>query len=44
MPGTARLCAIAAVLAFGLGLPAEAATEGEFDGECVMGLALGKDI
>jgi YHS domain-containing protein len=33
-------------IAIGLGLilPAAAATEGEFDSECVMGLALGKEI
>jgi len=36
-------CALAAVLILGMSLPT-AATEGEFDGECVMGLALGKDI
>ena len=31
-------------LVLGLSLPAAAATEGEFGGECVMGLALGKEI
>jgi YHS domain-containing protein len=31
-------------LVLGLSLPADAATEGEFGGECVMGLALGKEI
>jgi YHS domain-containing protein len=44
MPGRKRLVAIAAILSFGLCLPAAAAAEAEFDGECVMGLALGKDI
>ena len=38
----ALLSALALVL--GLSLPAAAATEGEFGGECVMGLALGKEI
>jgi len=37
------LSAAAAVFVFG-GVALAAATEGEFDGECVMGLALGKDI
>jgi YHS domain-containing protein len=32
------------ILACGLSLPVSAATEGEFGGECVMGLALGKEI
>ena len=36
--------AIAAVLTFGLSLSALAAAEPEFGGECVMGLALGKEI
>ena len=36
--------ALAAALALGLGAGAALATEGEFGGECVMGLALGKDI
>jgi YHS domain-containing protein len=44
MPRTMRLGAMAAILVLGLTLPATAATEGEFDGECVMGLALGKEI
>lgn len=44
MPRTTRLCAIAALLTFGLCLPAAASTEGEFDNDCVMGLALGKEI
>ncbi len=38
-----QLCALAVVLTFALSLPA-AATEGEFDDNCVMGLALGKEI
>ena len=41
---TARLSALAAILACGLSVPAAAATEAEFGGECVMGLALGKEI
>jgi YHS domain-containing protein len=36
--------AIVAALLLGLSLSAAAADEAEFDGECVMGLALGKDI
>ena len=45
MTRAARLSALAAFLTCGLGVSAAAAaTEGEFDGECVMGLALGKDI
>jgi YHS domain-containing protein len=43
MPRTA-LCAIAAIVTLGLYLPAQAATEGEFGNDCVMGLALGKEI
>jgi len=35
---------LAVAITFGLSLAAAAATEGEFGGECVMGLALGKDI
>jgi len=36
---------LAVAITLGLTLPvAFAATEGEFGGECVMGLALGKDI
>jgi YHS domain-containing protein len=35
---------LAAAIVLGLSLPAAAATEGEFGGECVMGLALGKEI
>ena len=44
MPRTMRLAAIAAMLTLSLSLPALAATEGEFDNDCVMGLALGKEI
>jgi YHS domain-containing protein len=44
MTRAAHLCALATVLTFGLSLPVAAASEGEFDGECVMGLALGKEI
>jgi YHS domain-containing protein len=46
MPRTMRLGAIAAMvtLSLSLSLPALAATEGEFDNDCVMGLALGKEI
>ena len=44
MAKAAQLCALASVLIFGLSFSAVAATEGEFDGECVMGLALGKEI
>jgi YHS domain-containing protein len=40
----AKRCAVAAALLLGLSLPAPAASEAEFDGECVMGLAFGKDI
>jgi YHS domain-containing protein len=36
--------ALAAALALGLGAAAARAVDGEFGGECVMGLALGKDI
>jgi YHS domain-containing protein len=36
-------CAAVAILLLAMTLPA-AAAEGEFDNECVMGLALGKDI
>ena len=39
-----QLCTLAIVLTLGLSLPAAAATEGEFDDNCVMGLALGKEI
>jgi YHS domain-containing protein len=40
----ARGYLLAGVLALGFSLPAAAAVEGEFGGECVMGLALGKEI
>jgi YHS domain-containing protein len=43
MSRTTGLGAIAAILSVGLYLPA-AATEGEFDNDCVMGLAFGKEI
>jgi YHS domain-containing protein len=36
--------AMAAAFSLGLGFQSVAATQGEFDGECVMGLALGKEI
>ena len=36
--------ALAATLLFGLSLSAAAADDAEFGGECVMGLALGKEI
>lgn len=39
-----ELCLLAAALTLGLVLSAAAATEGEFDDNCVMGLALGKEI
>ena len=39
-----RICFAAAALLLGGAALAVAGTEGEFDGECVMGLALGKDI
>jgi YHS domain-containing protein len=39
-----RICLAAAALLLGGAALAVAGTEGEFDGECVMGLALGKDI
>jgi YHS domain-containing protein len=35
---------VAVALTLGLSLPAVAATEGEFENDCVMGLALGKEI
>ena len=38
-----RICLAAAALLLGGAAFAVAGTEGEFDGECVMGLALGKD-
>jgi YHS domain-containing protein len=40
-----RLCALATVLTLGLSLTAAvAATQGEFDDNCVMGLVEGKEI
>ena len=39
-----RICLAAAALLLGSAAFAVAGTEGEFDGGCVMGLALGKDI
>ena len=39
-----RICLAAAALLLGGAALAGAGTEGEFDGECVMGLALGKYI
>jgi YHS domain-containing protein len=44
MPKTTRVSAIAAILSFGLCQSALAASQGEFDNDCVMGLALGKEI
>ena len=44
MRRTAKRFALAGFLALALGVGAAAAGEAEFDGECVMGLALGKDI
>ena len=44
MTRAALLCALAAGLTLGFVLPAAAATQGEFDDNCVMGLALGKEI
>jgi YHS domain-containing protein len=46
MPSALKICALTAALLLGAGGAglAEVAVKGEFDGECVMGLALGKDI
>jgi YHS domain-containing protein len=46
MPRALKICALTAALLLGAsGVAfAEVAVKGEFDGECVMGLALGKDI
>ena len=44
MPRLARLCLLASALTLGLSVTALAATEGEFNDNCVMGLALGKEI
>jgi YHS domain-containing protein len=41
---TAKRYGLAVSLVLGLGVGAVVAGEPEFDGECVMGLALGKDI
>jgi YHS domain-containing protein len=38
------LCAFAGAVMLGAGLSAALAADGEFGNECVMGLALGKDI
>ena len=43
MTRAAHLYALAALI-LGLVLPAAAATQGEFDDNCVMGLALGKEV
>ena len=43
MTRATRLCALTALI-LGLVLPAAAATQGEFDDNCVMGLALGKEV
>jgi YHS domain-containing protein len=42
MKASSRIIVLA--LALGLGIGAARATEGEYGGECVMGLAQGKDI
>jgi YHS domain-containing protein len=46
MPRATKIVVLAAAVLLGSGslAPAEDAGEGEFGGECVMGLALGKDI
>jgi len=46
MPRAAKIVVLAAAILLGTGAAslAEEAVEGEFGGECVMGLALGKDI
>ncbi len=46
MPRALKICALTAVVLVGASeaVFAEVAVKGEFDGECVMGLALGKDI
>ncbi len=44
MPRLARLCALTTALMLGLSFGAAAATQGEFEQNCVMGLALGKEI
>ena len=40
----ALLSALSLASALSLSLSAQAATQGEFDNDCVMGLALGKEI
>jgi YHS domain-containing protein len=44
MTKAGNICALTVILMLGLNLPAAAATEGEFDDNCAMGLALGKEI
>jgi YHS domain-containing protein len=44
MQRLARVCGLTSALMWGLGVAALAATQGEFDDNCVMGLALGKEI
>lgn len=46
MLGSLKICALTAAMMMGASgaAVAEVAVKGEFDGECVMGLALGKDI
>ena len=39
-----RICLAAAALLLSSAAPALAGTEGEFENDCVMGLAFGKDI
>ena len=44
MRRTAKRYALGGFIALALGVGAAVAGDAEFDGECVMGLALGKDI
>ena len=44
MTKAAKICALTVIMMLGLAAPAAAATQGEFDDNCVMGLALGKEI
>ena len=44
MSRTSLLCAFAGATTLGLSISAAYATEGEFDNECTMGLALGQEI
>ena len=46
MTKATNICALTVIMTLGLAAPAATAatTEGEFDDNCVMGLALGKDI